>query len=475
MHRDPLQVIEALGLSSSVDVEGLASRRTAFDSVHMGMEDLPIGALLDVIRSGAAPEAPRTGHIGNWEDIALGRAGAMDFNKAICARGLGYPLVYCFTQTEAEESALGDWVYLPGSLAERGRRIALPLFTWDGVSFARRERTRALFCPLVQAEVDGALSPLVELHWRRMQRIPRFQFKLEAAVIAEHADEVRAMLALLLEEASASENPRSMFQDLISHAAARDGAVARCEIRREGAGYWVDDFHYPSTEALVEAVLIPFRAVTDPRRFFAEIASLPPFFPVLSNVVSRIFVALFTADGAGASRGLNLHLHWGARDMAGFPPRQKGYFISRSKTRSLRILCEALVKHFPDFDPLCFVLLPAAIFMLCPTSAHPGDAALLSELFRQIREEVPAFDARRPLIALERAEEVTRSFRARREGALSPYFLNRFRARIGVLHAGDLPAESEPVEPEGFRELTLRQACMILGALVDPSPSGGPA
>jgi hypothetical protein len=480
MPRNPLQLVAALGLAAAVHVRELADRRQAFTSIHMGTEDLPLGSLLDLLAEETALKPPRTGHIGNWEDIALGRAGAMDFNKAICARGFGYPLIHCFTQTEAEGSPGGDWVYLPGSLAERGRRVPLPLFTWDGTSFTRRGRERGYFCPLVQAEFDGSLVPLVELHWRRMRALAGFDFRLAAAVIQRHATEVRAIVAHLLEQASAAGGSLGVFQDLIGHAAARDGTVARCTLRREGKGYWLEDCHYASTEALVDHVMMMYRAVTEPRLFLADLPALPPLLPVMGNVLNMVLHAhLLThypdLDGgrAGVARPFNVHLHWGARDMAGFPPRHKGYFAASSKRRSFRRLCGWLAAHFPDFEPICFVLLPAPVFMLSPTSAHPGDAELLAELFREVRAACPGLGAAPPERLAEAVEGATRSWATRRAGALSPYFMNRFVPRRGVLHAGDLPAASEPVEPDGFRALTLRQATLIAGALLEAGP--GPA
>ena len=139
--------------------------------------------------------------------------------------------------------------------------------------------------------------------------------------------------------------------------------------------------------------------------------------------------------------------------MAGYPPRRNGYFIERSTTRSLRRICGALVEHFRDVDPICFLLLPAAVFMLCPSSAHPPDAELLGELFRAVEQDPGS------------VEEETQAWLTRRAGALSPYFLNRFGARRGVLHVGDLPRAGWPLEPPGWRTLTFRQACMVVGAL----------
>ena len=78
--RSPLQIIDALGLGDVIDVGDMASRKCAFKAVHMGERDLPIGSLLDLIGADAALCPPRTGHIGNWGNIGLGRPGAMGSN-----------------------------------------------------------------------------------------------------------------------------------------------------------------------------------------------------------------------------------------------------------------------------------------------------------------------------------------------------------------------------------------------------------
>lgn len=464
--RNSLQLLEALNLTAEVAVAELTHRQRAYDCVHLGMQNCSIATLLDLLQAEPALKPPRTGHLGNWEDIALGRAGAMDFNQSICANGFGYPLIYCFTQTEAD-SGSGDWVYLPGSLLEQGQRQVLPLYTWDGNAYVRRSRDRSLFCPFVQTEIDGTLIPLTALHWQRMQAISGFRFGLEATAIVNHAAEVRSMLALLLEEASQRQNARRAFQDLISHAVAKDGTVSRCEIRREGQGYWLDDCYYPTIKSLVEHALIPFQAVTQPQQFFDHIADLPPLLPVLSNFLVGIFSALFATHypdiqqvQSPVTSPFNAHFHWGARDMAGFPPRRKGYFVERSTTRSLRSICASLVNHFPEVNPVCMVLLPASIFMLCPTSAHPQDAELLANLFQQVQQVSGSLDSMQQTI-----EDLTQSWLAHHAAALSPYFLQRFYPRRGVLHGGNLPAVSTPQEPEGFRALTFQQACMMVGAL----------
>jgi Family of unknown function (DUF6025) len=470
--RTPVELLNALALSAAVDLDSLANRQSAYSYVHVGTQPLPIGRLREVLHQEADLAPPRTGHLGNWEDIALGRAGAMDFNQAICASGVGYPLITCFTQTEADDGVArsGDWVYLPGSIVERGKREILPLFTWDGSGFAQRSRERPLFCPFVQTEHDGARLPLIELHWQRMQAIEGFQFRHEAQAIVDHQEIVRPMLALLLEEATHQENQRRALSDLISHAVAPDGTVNRAEIARDGNGYWLGDCFYASTDALVEHALIPFRAVTEPRRFFEDVGQLPARVPVLSHLVIGILSAILTThypdlqDRTAVTRPFNPHFHWGARDMAGFPPRRNGYFVERSTTRSLRRMCAALLAHFPEVDPVCIVLLPAAAFMLCPSSAHPLDAELLNCLFARLGTD----DGSLPADRLQQAiEGITTSWLEHNADALSPYFVNRFWPRRGVMHVGDLPASGAPIVPHGFDELTFRQACMVVGALYE--------
>ncbi|WP_050995228.1 DUF6025 family protein [Bradyrhizobium liaoningense] len=462
---DPAMLVAALQLGDVVDVDALADRRKNYQGVHMGTRALPIGTLKRVLSRALVSDIPRTGHLGNWDDIARGRSGAMDFNRTICGNGLGFPLIYSFTQTETVGSDHGDQVYLPGSIVQDGKRRLLALYTWDGTAFVRRSREISWFCPFTQAEVDGRLVPLANLHWRRMQRLHGWSFVLEAAVLAERSETVRMMMAALLETASRSSNPRAMFQDLIGHAATHDGRIAPCEISRDGDAYWLDEIRYESVEALIEGIMMPILAVTEPEHFFSILPGLPPKIPVMSNTVARLLVATFLAPPPRKLRDFVLHLHWGARDMAGFPPRRKGYFTARSKTRSLRILCDALVGAVPSFRPICVALLPAAVFMLCPTSAHPRDSELLSDLFHRVSRVPIEQESLDPLRMARPLEYVIEAWWAARAHAISPYFRSRFLPRRGVLHPGCLPGCSDPVEPDGFATLTLQQGCIIVGAM----------
>ncbi len=451
-------ILDELGLVAAADADALAAGTRAFAPVHLGLRDVRIGALLAAVRRRDGLLPPRTGHLGNWADIAEGRAGPMDFNTAICGGGHGYPLIYGLTRTEAEAEG-GDEVYLPGSLAAAGERRELPLHTWDGRAFVRRDRSRPLFCPLTQTEVDGELTALVELHWRRLPRVPGYRFVNWARSLLDNERPLVEMLTTLVAEAANGAHPDRTLTELISHAARLDGEVGRCDLRHDGDGYLLDGYHYGSARELAEAVLLPLRALADPRWFFARIASMPPVLPVPSLLLTNVLFAVFgdhlpDQTGVPDEGPFITHLHWGARAMAGCPPRRHGYFARRSRVRPMRDIMTTLIRHFPAVKPVCFVLMPAQAFMLCPPSTAPEDLAVLNAVVKAVLTAEP--DA---------AHDTARAELAVRGDRLSAYLRGRFAPERGVPRDGEHWAPATPVEPDGFRELTFRQACAIVAAL----------
>ncbi|WP_433547245.1 DUF6025 family protein [Streptomyces sp. CA-294286] len=449
-------VLDRLGLRRAAGADALTAGAKTFVPVHVGTHDVPIGALLDALDADPTLLPPRTGHLGNWEDIAAGRSGPMDFNTAVCGGGHGYPLIYGFTRTEADTEG-GDEAYQPGSLIDGGKRHTLPLHTWNGVRFVRRDRAKPLFCPLVQAEVDGQLVPLVDLHWQRMLALPGYRFRQWAAALTDNAPLVTDMLTLLLEQA-AQQGRNQAFAELISQAVRLDGEVRRCDLRPDGAGYVLDGHRYPSARALAEAVMLTVHALVEPAEFFARLPALPPVLPVMSLQLTNVLFALLDMHHPDAPAGppespFITHLHWGARAMAGCPPRRGGYLSRRSTVRSLRALTDPLVRHFDAANPVAFVLLPAQVFMLCPPSTSPYDAEIVAELFREVRAARP--DA---------AYETTLTWLDGNRDRLSEYLRGRFRSGSGVPADDTLREPAVPTEPEGFRELTFRQACGAVAA-----------
>ena len=475
--------ITALGLVGDARDKGslapsaladLAAGRRSFDWLHLGLSDTPVGQVLDALTAHPQWRSPRTGHLGNWEDIARGRSGMIDYNKAICAeRDLGYPLIYSFTQTETEDLTGGDWIYLPGSIVENGERQALDLYSWDGTQYAPRSRETAWLCPFMMTKVDGELVSLTELHLTRMRKLPGFDFQLTAQALLDHEDRLRDILVKLIEDARTRPNPERALVNVLGRVVGIDGSSERGAVSFDGQGYRVKDDFYGTTDALVEVALLPLIAAAQPQRFFADVGTHPLFFPLLSNNLITVLRALLdthfpggVAGRAGLGDPCNVHPEWGAVGMAGYPPRQRGHFAEKTKAKEARQLAERIAQHCPDLEPSLFVLLPASIFTICPSDAHPGDEAVVGRLLRSVLEGTNPKEPE-PARLAEQVEALARQWWPRARTELSGYYLNRFGTRRSVLNDGELPEFSSTVEPDGFRELSMRQACMVVGALTE--------
>jgi hypothetical protein len=150
--------------------------------------------------------------------------------------------------------------------------------------------------------------------------------------------------------------------------------------------------------------------------------------------------------------------------MAGCPPRRSGYFGRRSRVRPMRSITATLVREFEQVRPVCFLLLPAPVFQLCPPSTEPDDVPVLAEVFAAVRRAAP-----------QAAYEVALAELGGAVGRLSPYLRDRFREGSGVPRQGAPREPAVPVEPEGFRDLTYRQACALVAAFEEIQAGGGGA
>ncbi len=118
-----------------------ADAATGFSFTHLGLTPLKIGAVCQAFDP-TELSPPRSGHLGNWIEIASGRAGAADFNNPICMNGrFGHVLAYDLTQTETEDLSKGDLVHMPGSELSRGKRRVLPLLSYHRDSWVVADRS----------------------------------------------------------------------------------------------------------------------------------------------------------------------------------------------------------------------------------------------------------------------------------------------------------------------------------------------
>ena len=455
-------LIKALQLEDSIGAQKVAAGHRSIAAVHLGQGKVTIGKALNIIRFDESLTPPRTGHLGNWSDIAATRAGPMDFNSTICGQGHGYPLIYEFTRTEATTPG-GDEAYAPGSIIDQGQRLELPIYTWDGKNFVQRGRDAPLFCALVQVKHQGLVQPLAIVQAQRMMSQAPYAFASWAGILLRNRALVVELLTQLIQQASGQGRSQA-FDEIISHAVALDGTVERGALSAEGNGFRLAEVFFPNAAGVAEAALDLVSAMVEPEAFFERIGSVSSRLPVISLQCANALFAILSTHRYSGERGpilespYRVHLHWGARAMAGAPPLRSGYLIRPTAQRSLRALVDPLLDKYPQVQPTVIAILPASIFMLCPTSRHPADAELLTELFTSTAGQGAG-----------KTGQIAKSWFAKEGQQLSPYFRARFVTGAGVPRSGASMPQAHSVEPQGFRNLGIAEACAIAAAFEEGS------
>ncbi|QBD76786.1 hypothetical protein EPA93_12540 [Ktedonosporobacter rubrisoli] len=459
-------------------LESFAKRTTSFSWVNMAMTHLPVGRLIRLLQETPHLLAPRTAHIGNWEDILQGRIGKNNSNTVVCSQlRIGEPLLYEFTQTEDSTLKQGDSIYLPGSLVQAGKRQELPLFTWNGQQFVRRTREKALFTPFVMTEQEGSLVPLTQVHYERALAHPDIHFRFASDIIVKHRQLVEDILSVLIEEATHSKEPEHALVRIIDRVATLDGELQRQHVRIEHGGYRVGESFYPHICDLVAALMLPYYAATRSEYFFANMQALPQAMPVLSKTMIPLLYSIlnthYAVEISEENRGLlnqpcNPHLEWGANGSAGYWPKKSGWFPREA--RYARAIHQTLLKHFAKIDPIFFVLLPSSIFLLWPNSAYPQDLPLIEQLLRAVHQRTDQLLRKDSQIIMHEIDRVVAEWATQVGGALSPYLRKRFGAAVAQAVPAALPQGSLSLEPSGFAELSMQQASLIVGTLYETLP-----
>jgi Family of unknown function (DUF6025) len=446
----------------------------AFDWVHLGKSDLPIGRLIELLQTTPGMAPPRTGHLGDWSDIAAGRSGLLDYNKVICGDlAAGAALLIDTTSVETSTLDDGDRIYLPGSTVTRGRRRLLELFARTADGLSRLERNKTWFLPFTLTRVDGQVRLLSDLHRARNARLTLATDHVTARLLYDRA-RLEALLRMTLTAAATAPRRETMLRWLFASVVGTDAD------RRQATLGYHDDHSFAlggerlTLDELIARALLPALVMNDPatkeehlrgRRAAVQV-------PVMSNLLVTLLLVLLGAHLDPRRPDLlrrapvDVHLHWGAVGMAGFPPAKRGYFESGEYPRRLRPFFDAAVNGGHGVSPTLFVVAPAVIFSLLPRAGNPGEARLVRELFGRV------LDSRARQGHQDRAASVERTVKdwlARVHPHLSAFYLRQFNGVRSLLAAAPPPKTAAPVVCEEFLALTCQEATMIVGALQEVS------
>ncbi|MBP2708454.1 hypothetical protein JOL79_32210 [Microbispora sp. RL4-1S] len=452
--------LESLGLAgpeTERDWARLDARESGMRWRHLGRSDVTMAELARALR--AAPgRPPRTGHVGDWDDIWRGRSGILDYNAVVCRElGIGYPLLYDFTQTETAGLDGGDTLFLPGSLMRGGQREELRLLRWNGDRFVPHDRAEPLFLPYVQVRRDGGDMPLLRLH-RENDRGP-VPADHHSALWARHRRRIGEILVALVRRAP---DDRALAQ-VFGRTVRRDGGVVRTPVVRERGGFRAGDLWYGSAEALVSAALAPVEAALARDGLGAVLREMPSSVPLASVDVVALSYALLGAHRPGrgpAGDGRpDVHIQWGALAMAGHPPGSKGYFARRAG--KVGWMYDAAAAELPWVSPVMFVIAPVAPYFLWTPEREGDDLVAVEDLLRRVGAAAASGPAHVAALAPAVRELVAKWLT---DWPPSGRLRTRFRWESRV--APDPLPESGLAEPAGFGELTMAQACLVVSCLV---------
>lgn len=445
----------------------LESGKRVLDWIHLGKCDVQLRDLISILQTKAATPPPRTGHLGDWTDISLGRSGLLDYNTTICTElGVGSPLLFDTTSTETAALDSGDTIYQPGSAVRDGKAELLPLYVRDGSGLREAARSESWFSPFVLTDADGPVELLSDLHRRRNATLGMPLDYVSRRLLAE-GDRLRVLMTTALEAARADAKRRdTLTSSLFAGLVGTDGAPREGAVRSTESGYVVGETEV-SLDELVELALLPFRTLNDDEargRIVSGDGFREQVVPMLSNMFLTILMVQARVHAAPGSvpGAFDEHLHWGAIGMAGFPPRKKGYFEGSEYPRRTR----------PFFDhafatgrasQVLFMVAPAVLFALLPRTSSPADVELVDDLCRTAR--VAAGKDANPFRQAEIIEQTVTDWHEAHGARLSEFYRCQFNGRRSLSGQAEAPADPHVVVGEEFLSLTCRQASLIVGAL----------
>lgn len=437
-------------------LDRLAAQQLGFNWEHGGTLNLKISELKQFFEKQDICAA-RTGHLGNWDHMAKGCAGTLDHNANAVKSGLAYPYVYDLNQTENNQMNSGDTVYLSGSVVENGQRKILDLYTWDGSLFAKRDRSESYFVPFVMAQLSDGLVPLSQIHKNRNTAFKNTKYHSD--ILLSYEPKLRALLKALIRHIRRENSSTLRLEDLVDRVISKDGIMTRCHATLSTTGVQVGPCRYDTCDELIDAILLPIKAAQAPNAFFDQVDDWPDFVPFMSLSLISALDYLF----AETDDEFLFYAEWGAFGSAGYPPKSRGYF--KEKSRSVKKIFELAQKVNKSQKSAFCLLLPSSIFTLLPCSAYPADESLIQDLFTQVLSKTAEISPKDVAKFSQTVDEVSANWWLKNRLELSDYFCGRFENKRCVFVENAKHEKAEPIFLPEFDQLTLQQACLLVGGL----------
>lgn len=403
--------------------------------------------------------APRTGHIGgSWEAIAQGGGGSVAFNRGVTELGLGYPLLFDTNMTPG--GGMGDNLYYPGAVLEKGQIIDLPKYVLRNGRF-HAVQGEALYSPFVVANTREGLMAINQIHRLRLRNLQNAIYSSD--VLYENWDHLEYNIRNVIQRALLDSDPfqrKKTLSKVFDRWVDVSGVVTKSNFSVGDNGV-TENGKYYSWDDLLAGLKINLYIASHPEKFVELARSLPAKMPLMGKEFLMLTFALLDTDftqGIKSQGKINPHFHWGGLQMAGVG-RDRGYF--QSAVSDLKLLMAHITKGSRETVlPIAYTLMPAGIFQLLPHRNKKTEVAAVNSFLEKISKEPQDKPSKNK--SLDYAGRVVDDFLIRGlHKDLSPAFLSRFSQNSHPME--NIPDDPALVLPETFYKLNLSQLSIAAG------------
>ncbi len=428
--------------------------------IHLGYSGVTIEELITFIKNNSTLSPPRTGHLGNWQEILKGRSSALDHNYFVCKNNLGHAYITDFTLTESKDLSFGDSVYLPASIIEKGRRTFLPLYYFnENHQWTKCSEEQSYFCPFICTKNNNDLVPLTQ---KQRNIFPNeFKVKYISDTFNKYKNEIKKIFILLLSECT-KENSKISPNDLVDRTVSLQGVLKREKLHYLSGKFLLGDYEFRNIEHLADEMFESIIASTNLFNFI-ETNAHKKHIPFLSLPLMCVLdYIVYQIENHAHLKNMNTvcYFEWGAFGSAGFPPWSKGYYSQKFPT--IKQIYKVIHNHDPQlYKNFLFILIPSTVFNLLPNTLFKNDEILLNPIFQGGKDIL----IQQPNLSSDILMKEIETFclkNVRRE-KLSWYFNKRFAAQRTIQHEHEINELGDVFNTQAFSNLTFQLASMILG------------
>ncbi len=439
-------------------LEDMDKKNASFDWINLATSSLLIGDTIEDIKK-SQMHIPRTGHIGNWEDIFYSQAGSLDYNYLVCNHfEVGYPYIFDFNQTETKDLSSGDTIYLPASKVKKGKQKPLETYIYDKESFHKTDPSLSYFTPYVFIKEGNDFKPLVQTHKENMEELYN-NITYQSELILKKFNIVEKALEIIINKVLETPNNQKLLETIIDRIVISNGLTYRIKPKVIGGQIIFDDLIFENAKEVIDSIKDTIKTIYEPN--INNITQKRKRI-LLSNhmvqVINMLLLSQFSYQGENGD--ISVHIQWGAIGMSGIPPFKKAYFTDNRKR--VRSIFDALLSSGDNsFKKSLFIIIPSIVLILLHRDTSYNDVNILNSILKILDENIKDyknFDTN--IIKEELVNAISKEF-----NQFSPYMKEKIINLRSPLYSIEHD-NGRYLSTGGILDLSFRKAIITLGILM---------